>query len=671
MHRGSKLIALILCNILLFTSFVQPIAIYALALKQDDAFEEYDDAQELASDNSDSDSMVTEPATADPNETGNSSDGDAVQRGSEYSQPVTANQAEIDDAASAQDDLDKTMDIANSWRYVDGQRIESTSEDNGVSPYSMGTLPDGATAQGIDVSSWQGDIDWDSVKDAGIDFAIIRLGYWTNGVDKKLERNVAECERVGIPWGAYLYSYCSNPSQAAMEADHAIELLGRLKSHGYTPDLPIYFDMEDDDLLKGNRDFAGMATQFCEKIEAAGYSAGVYANKNWWTNYLTSSVFNNWTQWVAQYNSVCTYQGPYRVWQYTSSGSVPGISGTVDINYSYGNYTPNMHFDAADELAAEHAGDLSDGTYTLTSSKRGDGALDAKDGSVGLGTPVQLWESNGTDAQGWVVTHDGDYVVIANAKSGLVLDAADGSSARGTSLRLWEPNGSRAQRWIAVKQGDGSYVLHSAMNPDRVVDLVDGSTSNGARLQLWEPNGTAAQSWRLGGFKAAGMRADELAAEHAGDLSDGTYTLTSSKRGDGALDAKDGSVGLGTPVQLWESNGTDAQGWVVTHDGDYVVIANAKSGLVLDAADGSSARGTSLRLWEPNGSRAQRWIAVKQGDGSYVLHSAMNPDRVVDLVDGSTSNGARLQLWEPNGTAAQSWRLGGFKAAGMRADDPR
>ena len=177
MHRGSKLIALILCNILLFTSFVQPIAIYASALKQDDAFEEYDDDQELASVNSDSDSMVTEPATADPNETGNSSDGDAVQRGSEYSQPVTANQAEIDDAASAQDDLDKTMDIANSWRYVDGQRIESTSEDNGVSPYSMGTLPDGATAQGIDVSSWQGDIDWDSVKDAGIDFAIIRLGY--------------------------------------------------------------------------------------------------------------------------------------------------------------------------------------------------------------------------------------------------------------------------------------------------------------------------------------------------------------------------------------------------------------------------------------------------------------------------------------------------------------
>ena len=79
-----------------------------------------------------------------------------------------------------------------------------------------------------------------------------------------------------------------------------------------------------------------MAYQFCSKIEAAGYSAGVYANKNWWTNYLTSNIFNNWHRWVAQYNSVCTYDGPYSAWQYTSKGNVPGIAGNVDMNWWYG-----------------------------------------------------------------------------------------------------------------------------------------------------------------------------------------------------------------------------------------------------------------------------------------------------------------------------------------------
>ena len=203
---------------------------------------------------------------------------------------------------------------------------------------SMDALPDGVSAQGIDVSSWQGSIDWQKVKDAGIDFAIIRLGWWVDGTDKYLERNVSECERLGIPWGAYLYSYCSNPSQASAEADHALDLLNDLKAKGYSPDLPVYFDMEDDDLLNGDRDFAGMATQFCSKIEAGGYVAGVYANTNWWKNNLTSGVFENWERWVAQYNSVCTYGGTYSAWQYTSSGSVPGISGNVDMNWWYGDF---------------------------------------------------------------------------------------------------------------------------------------------------------------------------------------------------------------------------------------------------------------------------------------------------------------------------------------------
>ena len=339
MRRGHKLIALILCYVLCISTLIQPMAIYASTLQVGDTSIEQQDKREQGTDEtagSTEDVESTESSSSGELEVESASNEALVERKSESAASSTSNQVEQDAITASDDTEDKELDKANSWRYKDGERIDVQSESDGISTYSMDTLPSCATAQGIDVSSWQGDIDWQKVKDAGIDFAIIRLGYWTNGKDKKLERNVAECERLGIPWGAYLYSYCSDPSQAAAEADHALDLLNQLKAKGYMPDLPVYFDMEDDDLLSGGRDFAGMATQFCNKIEAAGYSAGVYANKNWWTNYLTSSVFNKWTRWVAQYNSVCTYGGSYDAWQYTSSGSVPGISGGVDMNWWYG-----------------------------------------------------------------------------------------------------------------------------------------------------------------------------------------------------------------------------------------------------------------------------------------------------------------------------------------------
>ena len=363
MRRVHKLIALMLCYILSISALIHPMAIYASTLQMENASNEQQDEQEQeqgqeegaapeSTEGSGSVDISSSGQSDDQQENAGIPDGESVDSEPQSVDSFQSDQPEQDAEAASDDVVDKEQDKANSWRYKDGERIDVQSEDNGISTYSMDALPSGATAQGIDVSVWQGDIDWQKVKDAGIDFAIIRLGYWTNGTDKKLERNVSECERLGIPWGAYLYSYCSDPSQAAAEADHAIDLLNQLKAKGYTPDLPVYFDMEDDDLLSGSRDFAGMATQFCSKIEAAGYTAGVYANKNWWTNYLTSSVFNNWSRWVAQYNSVCTYGGSYDAWQYTSSGSVPGISGGVDMNWWYGE-SINGVFNPGAQIAAE------------------------------------------------------------------------------------------------------------------------------------------------------------------------------------------------------------------------------------------------------------------------------------------------------------------------------
>lgn len=213
----------------------------------------------------------------------------------------------------------------NSWRYENGEWITQESSDDGIESYASGNY----TVWGIDVSHHNGTIDWAAVKNTGVDFVIIRCGYGsdiTSQDDKKWEYNVSECERLGIPYGVYLYSYATTTAQAASEAEHVLRLL-----EGHSPSYPVYYDREDSTTI--NCDQAAIATTFCNAIEAAGYTAGVYANLNWWNTYLTDSVFSEWSRWVAQYSSSCSYSGSYDIWQYSSRGTVNGISGYVDINY--------------------------------------------------------------------------------------------------------------------------------------------------------------------------------------------------------------------------------------------------------------------------------------------------------------------------------------------------
>ena len=202
----------------------------------------------------------------------------------------------------------------------------------------MDILPDGATAQGIDVSEHQGRIDWNAAKASGIDFAILRVGFgapsWGGRVDYQFNRNISECERLGIPYGVYIYSYAFDNQQAADEASMVINCLS-----GHNPRLPVYYDLEDNSIIANGRQtgIASRAQVFCNRISAAGYEPGIYANLNWFNNILTDSVFksSSWDHWIAQYNSQCDYTGNYSFWQYKSNGKVPGINGNVDMNYAY------------------------------------------------------------------------------------------------------------------------------------------------------------------------------------------------------------------------------------------------------------------------------------------------------------------------------------------------
>lgn len=180
----------------------------------------------------------------------------------------------------------------------------------------------------IDVSEHQGAIDWAVVKKQ-IDGAIIRCGYGddiSSQDDKYWKRNADECTRLGIPFGVYIYSYAISMTQAESEAKHVLRCV-----KGYKLSYPIYLDLEHTGTEAGAVD---RAKRFGDLIEAAGYWCGIYANLNWWNNYLPG--LDRFTKWIAQYNSSCDYTGKNKdMWQYSSTGRVAGIGGNVDMNECY------------------------------------------------------------------------------------------------------------------------------------------------------------------------------------------------------------------------------------------------------------------------------------------------------------------------------------------------
>lgn len=207
---------------------------------------------------------------------------------------------------------------------------------------------------GIDVSEHQGTINWDSVK-SQISFAILRLGWIGNKnnhtIDEQFERNYSECKRLGIPVGVYVYNYCTSVETAKSGANWTLQHL-----QGKSLELPVYIDMEDDASSSfkihtlGKTALTNICIAFNTVIEQAGLWAGVYANANWFNNYLNKdSIKQKYTTWIAHYTSgTDKYKGEYDVWQNSSSGRINGISGRVDTNYMHrdliadiGNVTPN------------------------------------------------------------------------------------------------------------------------------------------------------------------------------------------------------------------------------------------------------------------------------------------------------------------------------------------
>lgn len=201
---------------------------------------------------------------------------------------------------------------------------------------------EGSRSFGIDVSKWNKEIDWEALRAAGVEFAIIRCGYRGSVTgalveDPYFDRNIEGAKKAGIQVGLYFFTQAVSVVEAVEEASMVLCLNG-----GQALDYPVFIDTEGaggngraDHLDTASR--SAVCEAFCETIENAGYRAGIYASRNWLYHNLDMSGLDDYVVWLAEYREQPEYDGKYQMWQYTSEGSIDGIEGRVDFNLSFLN----------------------------------------------------------------------------------------------------------------------------------------------------------------------------------------------------------------------------------------------------------------------------------------------------------------------------------------------
>ena len=237
------------------------------------------------------------------------------------------------------------------WQTIDGKRFFYDKNGTAVTGEQViqgvkytfngdGSLNTG-TVMGIDISKHNGNIDWNAVKNSGVQYVILRCGYRgsASGVlveDQKFKRNIQGATAAGLKVGIYFFSQAVNEVEAVEEASMTLSLI-----KNYRITYPVYIDVESangraDGISKAAR--TSVINAFCQTIRNSGYTPGLYANKNWLTEKINTGALGGCKIWLAQYVAAPTYAGRYEMWQYSSRGSIAGIKGNVDLNVSYMGY---------------------------------------------------------------------------------------------------------------------------------------------------------------------------------------------------------------------------------------------------------------------------------------------------------------------------------------------
>ena len=188
--------------------------------------------------------------------------------------------------------------------------------------------------KGIDISEHQGNIDFNRLK-GSIDFAMVRTSYGSFHTDKKYKKNISGLDSIGVPYGLYHFSYATNTEQAKKEAEGFLNIV-----KDYKPLYPVVIDIESTKITANIRSdtLVDIANTFCNYIQSKGYYVMIYANLNYFDTKLNSSTLNKYDKWVAEWTSKFTYKGNAGMWQYSSKGSMPGISTNVDLDIAFRDY---------------------------------------------------------------------------------------------------------------------------------------------------------------------------------------------------------------------------------------------------------------------------------------------------------------------------------------------
>ena len=238
------------------------------------------------------------------------------------------------------------------WQTLDGKVYFFKADGNKVTGEQViqgakynfasdGSLVVGSGTMGIDVSKWNGTIDWNAVKNSGVNYVIIRVGYRGSSQgalieDPKFKTNIKGATAAGIKVGVYFFTQAVDEVEAVQEASMVLDRIS-----GYKISYPVFLDVEGSG---GRGDAIDSATRtavckaFCNTIKNAGYTPGIYANKTWLSSKMDAGALSGYKIWLAQYAKTPTYTGRYDLWQYRSDGKVSGISGKVDLNISYLGY---------------------------------------------------------------------------------------------------------------------------------------------------------------------------------------------------------------------------------------------------------------------------------------------------------------------------------------------
>lgn len=358
--------------------------------------------------------------------------------------------------------------------------------------------------------------------------------------------------------------------------------------------------------------------------------------------------------------------------------------------------------EALDSLASKNKSVLANGTYLIRSSLSQSQVLDVKAASKANKANVQTYTSNMSKAQQWKVTHDSKgYVTFTNVNSGKALDVKGGAAKKGTNVQQYSSNGSRAQKWIVTKNSNGSYRIVSALNSSYSLEIQSSVTSNGANVQINSGSSTGGRAFYFIDTTPSVAKCDDA-------MPTGAIVIQSALDSSYVVDVKSGSIANGANVQLYRSNGSQAQMYTLKYSNGYYRIVNAKSGKGLDVEGGNLVNGTNVQQWSgslssnnqlfstvknsdgtysfvskstglaldvksakaanssniqvyaANGSKAQSFNVVAVGalgKGTYSIRSASNSNYAVDVKAASAKDGANIQLYKNNGTAAQQWSV--------------